>query len=111
MTSPTAIRTMVPPTITGQVIGSDSHSHPRSTATTGFTYPCVETREIGACASSQTNVQNMVVASNVANASLFGGPAIVQSDNAFSQSASNYNTATNIDAFLVLGRLGLIRAY
>ena len=64
-----------------------------------------------AVGSSQTNVQNMVVASNVANASLFGGPAIVQSDNAFSQSASNYNTATNIDAFLVLGRLGLIRAY
>jgi len=64
-----------------------------------------------AIGSSQTNVQNMVVASNVGNASLFGGPAIVQSDNAFSQSASNYNTATNVDAFLVLGRLGLIRAY
>jgi hypothetical protein len=59
---------------------------------------------------SQTNVQNMVVASNVGNASLFGGPAIIQSDNAFTQNAANYNSATNIDAYLVLGRLGLMRA-
>jgi len=64
-----------------------------------------------AVGSSQANVQNMVVASNVGNASRFAGPATIQSDNTFTQTASNYNTATNIDAFLVLGRLGLIRAY
>ena len=61
---------------------------------------------------SQANVQNMVAAANVGNASLFGGgPATIQSDNAFSQSAYNYNSATNIDAYLVLGRYGLLRAY
>ena len=60
--------------------------------------------------SSQTNVQNMVVASNVGNASLFGGPAIVQSDNAFSQSAYNSNYAVNVDAYLGFG-FGPIRVY
>jgi len=63
-----------------------------------------------AVGSSQANVQNMVVASNVGNASGFGGPATIQSDNAFTQNAANYNTATNVDAFLVLGRFGLLRA-
>ena len=64
-----------------------------------------------AAGTSQANVQNMVVASNVGNASGFAGPASIQSDNAFTQTASNYNGATNLDAFLVLGRLGLVRAF
>jgi hypothetical protein len=64
-----------------------------------------------AAGTSQSNVRNMVVASNVGNASLFGGPAIIQSDNAFTQSAANYNTATNVDALLVLGRLGMVRPF
>ena len=55
---------------------------------------------------SQANVQNMVVAANVGNGSRFGGPATIQSDNAFTQDAYNYNAAANIDAFLVLGRYG-----
>ena len=37
------------------------------------------------------------------------GPATIPSDNTFTQNASNYNTSTNVDAFLVLGRLGLLR--
>jgi len=64
-----------------------------------------------AIGTSQGNLQNMLAQANAGNASLFaGGPATIQSDNTFTQTASNYNTATNIDAFLVLGRLGMIRA-
>ena len=64
-----------------------------------------------AVGTSQTNVQQMAAAANIGNASLFGGgPAMIQSDNAFSQSAYNSNAATNIDAFLALGRYGLVRA-
>ena len=61
-----------------------------------------------AIGTSQGNLQEMLAGANVGNASLFAGPATIQSDNAFSQSASNYNTATNVDAFLALGRLGLV---
>ena len=43
----------------------------------------------------QMNVQNMAALANVGNASLFGGPATIQSDNTFTQSASNYNYAEN----------------
>ena len=57
---------------------------------------------------SQANVQSMVVAANVGNASGFGGPATIQSDNTFTQNAANYNSAANVDAFLVFGRLGLV---
>jgi len=64
-----------------------------------------------AIGTSQLNGQAMAAAANVGNASLFGGPAIIQSDNAFTQSASNYNTATNVDALLVLGGLGLPRPF
>ena len=44
---------------------------------------------------SQANVQNMATAANVGNASLFGGPATIQSDNTFKQTASNSNGAVN----------------
>ena len=64
-----------------------------------------------AIGTSQGNLQEMLAGANVGNASLFAGPATIQSDNAFSQSASNYNTATNVDAFLVLGRFGLARPF
>ena len=66
-----------------------------------------------AIGTSQVNGQGMAAAANIGNASLFaGGPATIQSDNAFTQNAANYNTATNVDAFLVLGRLGgLVRPF
>ncbi|WP_427914729.1 hypothetical protein ACPWT1_07390 [Ramlibacter sp. MMS24-I3-19] len=63
-----------------------------------------------AVGTSQSNVQSMVAAANVGNGSQFCGPATIQSDNTFTQSASNSNTATNVDAFVLLGRLGLQRA-
>jgi hypothetical protein len=64
-----------------------------------------------AIGTSQANVQSMVAAANIGNGSLFGGPANIQSDNTFTQNASNSNTATNVDAFLLLGRLGgMVRA-
>jgi hypothetical protein len=59
-----------------------------------------------AVGTSQSNVQGMVAAANVGNGSIVGGPATIQSDNTFTQSASNSNTATNVDAFVLLGRLG-----
>jgi dihydroxyacetone kinase DhaKLM complex PTS-EIIA-like component DhaM len=62
-----------------------------------------------AIGTSQSNVQAMVAAANIGNASLFGGPANIQSDNTFTQTASNSNTATNVDAFALIGRLGLVR--
>ena len=62
-----------------------------------------------AIGTSQSNVQVMAAAANIGNGSLFGGPANIQSDNTFTQNASNYNNATNVDAFLLLGRLGLVR--
>jgi hypothetical protein len=61
-----------------------------------------------AIGTSQSNVQGMVAAANIGNGSVFGGPATIQSDNTFTQTASNTNTATNVDAFLLLGRLGLV---
>ena len=51
---------------------------------------------------SQQNLQNMVVAANVGNGSLFGGPATIQSDNTFDQSAHNTSYSTNVD-FSVVG--------
>lgn len=61
-----------------------------------------------AIGTSQTNVQNMAAAANVGNGSIFHGPTTIQSDNTFKQDASNYNDATNVSAFVVLGRLGLV---
>ena len=60
-----------------------------------------------AIGTSQSNVQGMVAAANVGNGSVFGGPTNIQSDNTFTQTASNSNTAANVDAFLLLGRLGV----
>ena len=59
-----------------------------------------------AIGTSQQNIQGMAAAANVGNGSLFVGPATLQSDNTFHQDASNSNTATNVDAFVLLGRLG-----
>ena len=61
-----------------------------------------------AIGTSQSNLQSMLAAANVGNGSIFGGPTNIQSDNTFSQDATNTNTATNVDAFLLLG-LGLGR--
>ena len=44
---------------------------------------------------SQANVQTMAAAANVGNFSIFGGPATIQSDNTFNQTATNYNDAVN----------------
>jgi hypothetical protein len=46
---------------------------------------------------AQANGQTMASAANVGNVSKFGGPATIQSDNTFSQSAGNYSCATNFD--------------
>ncbi len=63
-----------------------------------------------AIGTSQSNVQGMLAVANIGNGSLFaGGPTTIQSDNTFTQTASNSNSATNVDAFLVFGRLGLVR--
>ena len=59
-----------------------------------------------AIGTAQSNVQGMAAVANVGNGSLFGGPATIQSDNTFDQTASNYNTATNVDALAVVGCLG-----
>ena len=44
---------------------------------------------------SQLNAQGMATLANVGNGSLFCGPTTIQSDNTFTQSASNYNYAEN----------------
>jgi hypothetical protein len=62
-----------------------------------------------AIGTSQSNVQGMVAAANVGNGSVFCGPANIQSDNTFNQDASNSNSATNVDALVLLGRLGPVR--
>ena len=64
-----------------------------------------------AIATSQSNFQKMSAAANVGNGSYFGGPTEIQSDNTFTQDASNSNTATNVDAFLLLGRLGKVHKF
>jgi hypothetical protein len=64
-----------------------------------------------AIATSQSNVQKMAAVANIGNDSFFGGPTDIQSDNTFTQTASNSNTATNVDAFALLGRLGPVRRF
>ena len=44
---------------------------------------------------SQSNAQVMMAAANVGNGSIFQGPATIQSDNTFTQTASNWNYAEN----------------
>ena len=58
-----------------------------------------------AIATSQSNVQKMLAAANVGNGLVAGAnsPVIIQSDNTFSQDASNSNTATNVDFALLAG--------
>jgi hypothetical protein len=55
-----------------------------------------------AIGTSEANVQKMAAVANVANGSLFLGPTTIQSDNTFTQNASNENYATNVD-LTVLG--------
>jgi len=50
---------------------------------------------------SQTNVQNMVAAANIGNGSIYGGPATIQSDNTFTQTATNYSDALNFKGFSI----------
>ena len=56
-----------------------------------------------AIGTSQSNAQAMLAAANVGNGSFFGGPTNIQSDNTFTQDASNTNTATNVDLFGLFG--------
>lgn len=54
---------------------------------------------------SQLNLQSMLAAANVGNGIVGGfGPIIIQSDNDFSQDASNSSSQTN-DKFAALGFL------
>jgi hypothetical protein len=63
-----------------------------------------------AIGTSQSNVQLMSAAANIGNGSFFGGgPTEIQSDNNFTQTASNSNTATNVDLFGLFGGLGPVR--
>jgi hypothetical protein len=50
---------------------------------------------------SQLNNQQMAAAANIGNCSLFCGPATIQSDNTFTQSASNYNEPYNFSGVSV----------
>jgi hypothetical protein len=56
------------------------------------------------------NVQNMAALANIGNGSLFGGPATIQSDNTFTQSASNYNYADNFKGLSIDLSPSLVRA-
>jgi len=57
-----------------------------------------------AIGTSQLNLQNMLAAANVGNGLVVGAnsPVIIQSDNTFSQDASNDNDASNRSLFLAL---------
>jgi hypothetical protein len=52
---------------------------------------------------SQLNAQGMAAVANVANGSLVMGPATIQSDNTFTQSAYNTSYSSNVD-FASIGR-------
>jgi hypothetical protein len=60
-----------------------------------------------AIGTSQSNAQGMAAAANIGNGSAFAGPATIQSDNTFKQDADNRSRATNVDALVALGGLGL----
>ena len=51
---------------------------------------------------SQSNTQCMTAAANIGNGSIFQGPATIQSDNTFTQTASNWNDADNYKGFSVV---------
>jgi hypothetical protein len=53
---------------------------------------------------SQLNLQSMLAAANVGNGMVVGAnsPVIIQSDNTFSQDASNSNTAVNDKSLLAM---------
>jgi hypothetical protein len=57
-----------------------------------------------AVGTSQLNLQSMLAAANVGNGMVVGAnsPVIIQSDNTFSQDASNDNDASNRSLFLAL---------
>lgn len=57
-----------------------------------------------AIGTSQLNLQSMLAAANVGNGMVVGAnsPVIIQSDNTFSQDASNDNDASNRSLFLAL---------
>jgi hypothetical protein len=57
-----------------------------------------------AIGTSQLNLQNMLAAANVGNGLIVGAnsPVIIQSDNTFSQNASNDNFASNRSLLLAL---------
>ena len=57
-----------------------------------------------AIGTSQSNGQSLLAAANIGNGSFFGGPTDIQSDNTFTQTASNSNYATNVDS--LFGYLG-----
>ena len=62
-----------------------------------------------AIGTSQSNVQVMSAAANIGNGSFFGGPTDIQSDNTFTQTASNSNTAANVDLFGLFALPGPVR--
>ena len=62
-----------------------------------------------AIATSQSNAQLMSAAANVGNGSIFGGPTNIQSDNTFTQTASNSNTVANVDLFGLFALPGPVR--
>ena len=62
-----------------------------------------------AIGTSQSNVQGMVAAANIGNGSKFCGPTNIQSDNTFTQTASNSNTVANVDLFGLFALPGPVR--
>jgi len=57
---------------------------------------------------AQQNAQNMAAAANVGNAIKVFGPATIQSDNTFDQSAHNTSYSTNVD-FSAIGYPGYVK--
>ena len=56
---------------------------------------------------SQSNLQGMAAVANIGNGSIFQGPATIQSDNTFTQTASNWNYAENDKGLSVYPVCGL----
>ena len=51
---------------------------------------------------SQMNGQAMAAAANIGNGSIFQGPATIQSDNTFTQTASNWSSTANYNGVSVV---------